>query len=118
MLSVLLEGTLSATPSVRTSTRGTTYTTAQMRVAGEDGETVWCSIIAFHREAAEGLAALSSGDAVAVAGHAVISRWEKDGEHRAGLKVTATRVLTVYQAGQRRKAAADAAGAGRAGSDE
>ncbi len=105
MLSVLLEGTLTAAPSVRTSSRGTTYTTAQMRVAGEDGETVWCSVIAFHRDAAETLAALSSGDSVAVAGHAAISRWEKDGEHRAGLKVTATRVLTVYQAGQRRKAA-------------
>lgn len=105
MLSVLLEGTLTAAPVSRTSAKGNPFTTAQLRCAGEDGETVWCSVIAFHATAAEALAALSSGDAVAIAGHAAISRWEREGEHRAGLKVTATRVLTVYDAGQRRKAA-------------
>ena len=38
-------------------------------------------------------------------GSAALSQWEKDGEHRVGLKVTATRVLSVYEAGMRRKAA-------------
>lgn len=105
MLSVLLEGTLTAAPVSRTSSKGSAFTTAQMRVTGEDGETVWCSVIAFHASAAEALADLKAGDAVAVAGHGAISTWEKAGEFRAGLKVTATRVLTVYEAGQRRKAA-------------
>ena len=106
MLSVLIEGTLTAAPVSRTSAKGSAFTTAQMRVAGEDGETVWCSVIAFHVAAAEALAGLASGDAVAIAGHAALSQWEKNGETRVGLKVTATRVLTAYGAGQRRKAAA------------
>ena len=38
-------------------------------------------------------------------GHASLTTWEKDGEHRAGLKVTAQRVLSVYAAGKRRAAA-------------
>ncbi|HEU4457776.1 MAG TPA: single-stranded DNA-binding protein [Methylibium sp.] len=104
MLSVLIEGTVTAAPVSRTSARGTAFVTAQMRCAGEDGEAVWCSVIAFSASAAEALLALASGDAVAVAGHAALSQWEKNGEHRVGMKVTASRVMTVYEAGQRRKA--------------
>lgn len=103
MLSALVEGTLTARPVSRTTTGGKPYTTAQMRAAGEDGDSVLCSLIAFNADAAAALADLANGDAVAIAGHAAISQWEKDGEHRAGLKITVTRLMTVYEAGQRRK---------------
>lgn len=110
MLSVLIEGTLSAAPVPRTGSKGNAFTTAQMRSVGEDGETVWCSVIAFHATAAEALANLASGDPVAIAGSAALHHWEKQrgGEHRVGLRVTATRVMTIYEAGQRRKAASSA----------
>jgi hypothetical protein len=42
---------------------------------------------------------------VAVANPAALSQWEKNGEHKVGLKVTASRVMSVYEAGMRRKAA-------------
>lgn len=106
MLSVLVEGTLTAAPVARVGSKGNAFTTARMRAAGEDGETVWCSVIAFKADAAEALAGLTAGDAAAIAGHATVSTWEKNGTFRAGLRITATRVLTVYDAGQRRKAAA------------
>ena len=77
----------------------------QVRCSGDDGESVLCSVIAFQASVAEALARLVAGDTVAVAGPAALSQWEKNGEHRAGLKVTATRVLSVYEAGIRRKAA-------------
>lgn len=106
MLSVLIEGTLTAAPVARTGAKGNAFTTAQMRTAGEDGETVWCSVIAFSASAADELAKLTAGDAVAIAGSAALHHWEKqDGEHRVGLRVTAAKVMTVYDAGQRRKAA-------------
>lgn len=105
MLSVLIEGTLTAAPVQRTTVKGQPFATAKIREAGEDGETVWCSVITFNADAVEGLAALTSGDSVAIAGHAAISTWEKGGEHRAGLKVTASRVLSVYAAGKRRAGA-------------
>lgn len=106
MLSVLIEGTLTAAPVARTGAKGNAFTTAQMRTAGEDGETVWCSVIAFSASAADALAKLSTGDAVAIAGSAALHHWQKQGgEHRVGLRVTAARVMTVYDAGQRRKAA-------------
>ncbi len=76
-----------------------------MRCPTDDGESLLCSVIAFSASAAEALADLAAGDSVAITGPAALSRWEKDGEQRVGLKVTATRVLTVYEAGMRRKAA-------------
>ena len=106
MLSVLIEGTLTADPVARTGAKGNAFTTAQMRTAGEDGETVWCSVIAFSASAAESLATLTSGDAVAIAGAAALHHWQKQGgKHGVGLRVTAAKVMTVYDAGQRRKAA-------------
>jgi single-stranded DNA-binding protein len=105
MLSVLIEGTLIGAPVRRTSSKGSTFVTVQMRCTGDNAESVFCSVIAFQASAADPLAALAAGDTVAVAGPAALSQWEKNGEHRVGLKVTATRVLTVYEAGMRRKAA-------------
>ena len=95
MLSVLIEGILTAAPVQRTTVKGQPFATAKIRAAGEDGETVWCSVITFNADAVEALAALTSGDSVAIAGHAAISTWEK---------VTASRVLSVYAAGKRRAA--------------
>ena len=105
MLSVLIEGTLIAAPVRRTSAKGSTFVTAQVRCNADDGESVLCSVIAFQAVTGEALAALAAGDTVAVAGPAALSQWEKNGEHKVGLKVTATRVLSVYEAGMRRKAA-------------
>ena len=89
----------------RTSAKGSTFVTAQVRCNAEDGESVLCSVIAFQAATAEALVGLAAGDTVAVAGPAALSQWEKNGEHKVGLKVTATRVLSVYEAGMRRKAA-------------
>lgn len=102
MLSVLIEGKLHADLDGRTSAKGAPYVTAQMRAAGDDGETVWCSLIAFDARAVDALGKLAGGDAVAIASHASLSTWTaKDGEHKAGLKVTVSRVMSVYEAGKR-----------------
>ena len=113
MLSVLIEGTLIAAPVRRTSQKGSTFVTAQVRCNAEDGESVFVSVIAFSASAADPLAELAAGDTVAIAGPAALSQWEKNGEHHVGLKVTATRVLTVYEAGMRRKAASAGHGQGQ-----
>ena len=105
MLSVLVEGTLVSAPVQRTGARGSQFVTAQVRCNAEDGESLLVSVIAFSASAAEALARLGAGDTVALAGPAALSRWEKNGEPHVGLKVTATRVMTVYDAGLRRKAA-------------
>jgi len=106
VLSVLLEGTLTAAPVSRVSSKGSRFATATLRASGEDRETIWCSCIAFSETAADALLALHAGDAVAVAGQAALSHWQTSGgEHRVSLRITAQRVLSVYDAGQRRKRA-------------
>ena len=108
MLNVLCSGTLVSDPRQRTSAAGKAYATAQMRVPAEDADPMLVSAIAFNADAVAALLALQRGDSCAIAGRAKLSTWEKDGEQKHGLSVTADRVLTVYQAGKARKAARDA----------
>lgn len=107
MLSVLAQGTLTAEPVKRTSSKGSTFATANVRATGEDGAPTWISAIAFDQVAVEALLALKAGDAVALAGEAAVWHWESaNGEHRVGLRVTVRRVLSVHDARRERKAAA------------
>ena len=57
MISTLIEGVLHADPIRRTSKTGNDFITANMRAAGDDGETVWASLIAFDAGAVEALSA-------------------------------------------------------------
>ena len=107
MLSVLCSGSLVSDPRERTTAAGKAYATAQIRVPAEDTDPMLVSVIAFNVEAVTALLALQRGDSVAIAGRAKLTTWEKDGEQRHGLSVTADRVLTVYAAGKARKAARD-----------
>ena len=107
MLSVLIEGLLTADPVSRIATNGNPYTTAKMRATGADGESILCNLIAFDADAGHTLAELAAGDLVAVVGHAAINQWAgKDGQRHVSLKVRVTRAMSVYAAGRQRKAAA------------
>lgn len=101
MLEVLASGKLIKDPDTRTGQSGKPFTTALLRVdVGEEQPTL-VSVIAF-QEASEKLGRLKSGDAITVAGSAKLSSWEKDGETRHGLSVTASAVLSVYDVKRRR----------------
>lgn len=108
MLSVLCSGTLVSDPRERTTAAGKAYATGQMRVPAEDAEATLVSVIAFAADAVTGLLALAKGDALAIAGRAKLTSWEKGAEEKHGMSVVADRVLSVYAAGKTRKAARDA----------
>lgn len=100
MISVLIEGKLHADPVRRITAKGREYITGQMRAADDAGATTWCNLIAFDAGAVESLGKLAGGDAVAVVGFASVNTWTaKDGTHRAGLKITVSRAMSVYEAG-------------------
>lgn len=105
MLSILASGTLVSDPKARQSVTGKTYATALLRVPSEDAEAMLVSVIAFNADAVAALLALSKGDSCSIAGRASLRTWDKDGEQRHGLSVTADRVLSAYAAGKARKAA-------------
>ncbi len=105
MLSVLASGTLVSDPRARTTAAGKTFATAQLRVPSEDSEAMLVSAIAFAPDAVAALLALTKGDAIAIAGRAKLTSWEKNGEEKHGLSVVVDKVLTVYQIEKKRRQA-------------
>lgn len=105
MLTVLASGTLVRDPQQRTSAAGKAFATALMRCPAEDAEPTLLSLIAFSEAAVRALLALQQGDALAVAGRAKLTSWERDGEQRHGLSVVADQVLTAYHVEKRRRQA-------------
>jgi len=108
MLNVLATGSLIRDPERRHTSAGKPYATALMRVPSEDSEAIMVSVIAFNADAVAALLALAKGDALAVAGRAKLTTWQKNGEDRHGLSVIADRVMSAYAAGKTRKATRDA----------
>ena len=104
MLSVLVQGKLTADPRTREASNGNAYATASLACDTANGS-VLVGLIAFG-VAGERLAVLHKGDSVAATGEAKLSAWEKAGEQHHGLSVTAAELLSVYVSRQRRKNAA------------
>jgi len=99
MLSVLFTGMLISEPEEHLDRRNRSIVVARLTAIDAEGAVVLVSVIAFSRSAAAALAGLKQGDEVAIAGHASINRWEKDGGEHVGLSVKVTRVLTLQDAG-------------------
>lgn len=95
MIRALITGTLYGDPQARTSQAGKPFVTAKVRADGKNGESVWCSVIAFG-EQADRLLTLGDGAALAVSGKAEVSGWlDKQGEPRAGLSLVADEIATL-----------------------
>lgn len=104
MLDVLISGKLFRDPQVRIGQSGKPFTTALVRVPVENGEeSMLVSTIAFG-EVGERLGRLKSGDPVSLTGSAKLSSWEKDGELKHGLSVTASGILSVHDTREARDA--------------
>lgn len=88
----LISGTLWRDPVARQSKLGKRFATALLR-AGTPQDAVWCNIVAFDETAQSELLRLAAGDALTAQGRFKIGVFEKAGEHRASLDLTATHVL-------------------------
>lgn len=98
MIGALIQGELVADPVARTTSNGKTFTTATVRVAA-GAEALFVGVAAFGETAAGRLAQLKKGSAIAAAGTLEQNVWTtKDGEERRGWRLTASEILSVYQA--------------------
>ncbi len=105
MIDGLISGKLHGTALERTSKNGKPFTTAKMRAANHEGESLLITLLAFADNAQAALLALGDGDAVAVSGSIKPTSWtDKDGNTRVGLDVIAANVLTAYHVDKRRRA--------------
>jgi len=95
MIRALVSGVLHCDPQTRVSRGGQPFTTARMKADTGDGNTTWCSLIAFGQEG-ERLAMLKAGAAVSVSGRCKLSSWiGKSGEPAAGLDLTIDELATL-----------------------
>lgn len=103
MINALITGELASAPVERTTQGGKTFTTATVRVAA-GAEALFIGVAAFGETAAGRLAQLKKGSAIAAAGTLEQNVWTmKDGEERRGWRLTASEILSVYQARKRRE---------------
>lgn len=95
MIRALITGSLYGAPQARTSQAGKQFVTAKIRADGKNGESVWCSVIAFG-DLADRLLTLGDGAALSISGKAEINGWlDKQGEPKAGISLVADDVATL-----------------------
>lgn len=105
MIDGLISGKLHGTAQERTSKNGKQFTTAKLKAATHEGESVFINVLAFNDAAQAALLALGDGDAMAVAGSLKPTTWtDREGQPRTGLDMIAANVLTAYSIDKRRRA--------------
>jgi single-stranded DNA-binding protein len=108
MIGALISGEVATEPVQRTSASGTPFWTCTVRVAAGT-EAIFVGVSTFSETAGERLMALHKGATLAAVGPLEATTWQtKSGETRQGWRLTATEVMSAYQASKRRKAGAPA----------
>ena len=108
MIGAVIHGEMVTDPVQRTSASGTPFWTCSLRVAA-GSESIFVGISTFSETGGERLMALHKGATLAAVGPLEATTWQtKSGETRQGWRLTASEILTAYQAGKRRKVGAPA----------
>jgi single-stranded DNA-binding protein len=106
MIDALIAGRLYGQAEERTGQSASTFVTCKVRVATDDGDTIFCNVIAFDDYVRHTLLALGDGDSVSLSGALTPKVWtDKQGNTRPALDLIAHAVLTVYHVARKRKVA-------------
>jgi len=108
MIDGLISGKLYGQPVQRTGTAsGKPFTTAKVRTATGDGESLFVNVICFDSTTCHALLALADGDSVAMAGTLTPKVWQdKTGIAKPSLDLVCQHLLTPYHVQRKRKAVA------------
>lgn len=105
MIDCLIAGKLHGRPETKTSKAGKPFTTAKVRAATSDADSIFLNVIAFNDAAQAALQALDDGDAVSLAGTVTPKAWtDHNGTSRPSMDMVAAQVLTAYHVSRKRKA--------------
>jgi hypothetical protein len=90
-------GSLWRDPVARTAKgSGKTFATALIK-SGTPTESIWTNVVAFDEAPKAELLRLKAGESLSVQGPARLGVFEKNGEHRASLDITAAHVVALRQ---------------------
>jgi len=108
MIDALISGKIYGQPVQRNgSTSGKPFTTAKVRTATGDGESLFVNVICFDSTTCHALLALADGDSVAMAGTLTPKVWtDKSGTAKPALDLVAQHLLTPYHVNRKRRAVA------------
>ena len=99
MIDALIAGRLYGHAEERSGQAGSAYVTCKVRAATDDGELIFCNVIAFKDDVRSVLLALSDGDSISLSGALTPKVWtDKQGKVRPALDLIAHAVITVHQA--------------------
>jgi single-stranded DNA-binding protein len=107
MLSVLISGTIASDPKHGKSASGTVWSNCVVRVpCGQnretgDAENAFVQVACFGSHA-EALARLGKGDSISAQGQLKPTLYQKDGQERHGLSLTAQAIITAYGIAKKR----------------
>lgn len=103
MIEALIQGQIVGEPQKRQTRDGKAFYTVLLRVSAGDGDALFVSLTTFSETAGDRLAALSIGASLSAVGAFEQYQYQaKDGTDRNGWRLTATEVMSVYQARKRR----------------
>lgn len=105
MIDAIVAGKLFGSPETKTAKTGRAFTTAKVRAATAEGESIFVNVIAFSDTAQAALQALGAGDACSVAGSIKPTAWtDRSGNARPALDMVAAQVMTAYTVSRKRRA--------------
>lgn len=105
MIDALIGGKIYGKPVQRTGNSGKPFTTAKVRVAAGDGDTLFVNVIAFAAGVGDALLALSDGDSVALSGALTPKVWaDKTGTAKPALDLVAHSITSAYHVVRKREA--------------
>jgi hypothetical protein len=96
MIDALIAGRMFGHAEERTGHSGSTYVMCKVRAATDDGDSIFCNVIAFNDNVRSELLKLNDGDSVSLSGALTPKVWtDKQGNARPALDMVAHACLSV-----------------------
>ena len=96
MIDALIAGRLYGHAEERSGQANSHFVTCKIRAATDDGDLIFCNVIAFNEQVQRTLLALNDGDSVAISGALTPKTWvDKQGNTRPALDLIAHAVLSI-----------------------
>jgi single-stranded DNA-binding protein len=97
MIDALIAGRMYGHAEERSGQAGSAYVMCKVRAATDDGDMIFCNVIAFNDEVRRILLTLTDGDSVSLSGALTPKAWtDKQGNVRPAIDLIAHKVATAY----------------------
>jgi single-stranded DNA-binding protein len=98
MIDALIAGRMYGHAEERSGQAGSAYVMCKIRASTDDGDTLFCNVIAFNDQVRSTLLGLADGDSIALSGALTPKVWtDKQGNVRPALDIVAHAVISAHR---------------------